>query len=189
VVAHAGYPGPDSSDPEPEKHTITIVVPSGATVIGLMPGDDQVKVRHEGMASPKRDVEVRASVRVPATQESRPRDSLLVVDDEPPPEDEARGDDEPALLAETSSDDVSPAVSEQSRPRRWRLGVTTLLSLGLLTGGLFEARVYLPEDVAPPALVDWVERWKERVESLPRVLRERAARLELPSDDEPADER
>jgi serine/threonine protein kinase len=49
VVAHAGYPEADVPE-EPEKQAITIVVPSGATVVGLTPGDQQVKLRHEGVA-------------------------------------------------------------------------------------------------------------------------------------------
>jgi serine/threonine protein kinase len=73
VVANAGYPDANVSDPEPEKHTITIVVPSGATVIGLIPGDDQVKLRHEGVAKETSDEEESAEPDAEQTRLNKPQ--------------------------------------------------------------------------------------------------------------------
>jgi serine/threonine protein kinase len=180
VVAHPGYP----ERPEPETQAITIVVPSGATVVGLMPGDDQVRVRREGVASTLRELE--PTVRAPAlaVQEMPAADSLLVLDDDPAPEDVPAVDDarvdEPAAQA-------APPQQHQPRRRRWRVALTSLFSLGLLAGGLL-APWPLPKDVAPEGLVEMVEQCRAQVQRLPGALRERAARLALSLRDEGTNE-
>lgn len=194
VVAHPGYPHADASDLEPERHAITIVVPSGATVVGLMPGDDQVKVRREGEAKTQPDaghdaeqtwlykpqltadaardassdlsieIEIVSSVsgvsELPASELGSSRAPLFVMDEETPSAAPA-----PAL--------VRAPTRAPRRRRLWRVGVTTLLSLLLFTGGLVAARPYLPREHVPPEIVNWVDRWLEQVERLPRALRDR----------------
>jgi hypothetical protein len=159
AVAHAGYPHADSSDPEPERHTITIVVPSGATVIGLIPGDDQVKLRHEGVAS-----ETRESVEpvVEPTSELEVTASLSGASALAAPE---PGSSRPVLWV---VDDEAPSVP--THPRRRRFGVTTLLSLVLFGAGLLVARPYLPGEFVPAKVADLVERWMAQLEGLPRAL-------------------
>ncbi|HEX6240144.1 MAG TPA: hypothetical protein VFZ61_04600, partial [Polyangiales bacterium] len=192
VVAHAGYPEQEE-EPEPEKHAITIVVPSGATVIGLMPGDDQVKVRHEGVASAPRELE--PTVRAPALAlQELATDSLLVLDDDPPPqdapvEDEARTAVPAPRAAQPADETAARAAPPPLPPRsRWRAAVTRLLSLGLLAGVLLAAPWYLPKGVAPPALDELLAQCRAQVQRLPQALRERAARLEFSVHGEQADE-
>jgi serine/threonine protein kinase len=168
VVAGSGYPDADGLDPDPDRHTITIVVPSGATVVGLVPGDDQVRLRHEGVASELRDAEAYdslehdedESVAAPAQRSSAP--VLLVVDDDPP------------ALA--------------TRPRR-RARVTTVLSVILFVGALAAVRPLLPAAAVPAQLVALVQRWMAQLAGLPRAPRDPGARLDFASSQEHAGER
>jgi hypothetical protein len=186
VVAQPGYPAQEQEQ-EPEKHTITIVVPSGATIVGLMPGDDQVRVRHEGVASTPRALEPDAPAATLVSQEIPVADSLLVLDDDPPAE------DPPAAVAAQIEAPALPAAHPQRpeppRPRRrWRVALTSLLSLGVLAAGLL-GTWRLSKDLAPQTLVELMEQCREQLQRLPGALRERAERLELSMDGEETNER
>jgi serine/threonine protein kinase len=171
VVAHAGYP--ERPEPEAETQAITIVVPSGATVVGLTPGDDQVRVRREGGASAPRELEPTVRARALSVEEMPPRDSLLVLDDDPAPEDAPAIDD--ARVDEPAAQAAPPQQRQRTR-RRWGVAVTSVCSLGLLAGGLL-GPWHLSKDLAPEGLVELVEQCRAQVQRLPRALRERAARL------------
>jgi hypothetical protein len=195
VVAHAGYPNVDDGDEaeeaEPERHAITIVVPNGATVIGLDPSDDQVKVRHEGLTSDGRDAEG------DTTQLYNPAYNPERVDEEPeraPPSElslqvefttaqpAAPALPEPAASANRDSllvvvDEEKPPARVRPRRRFWRFGLTTLLAAALLGRGLIAARPYLPGEYVPAEWLDVLEHWVSKVEALPRSLRDSGARL------------
>jgi serine/threonine-protein kinase len=209
AVAHPSYPEADSSDPEPERHTITIVVPSGATVIGLIPGDDQVRLRHEGVASETRDLEARGSAREQdnedaETGESAEPDAEQTRQYEPPltagEERETFPDLSSEIEAPSSVSDASALVAPQrassgaallvvddeelsarTPPRGRRLRVGTLLSLVLFGDGLVAARPYFPGEFVPAEVVELVERWMAQ---LPRALRDAGARLDFPKSQE-----
>jgi serine/threonine protein kinase len=184
VVAHAGYPEANAPEPEPERHAITIVVPSGATVIGLTPGDDQVKLRREGASREPSD---REEETLQLTKPDAEQTRLFK-----PPLAEAGGAERssdlsleievvssvssPSSVAAADRSARAAAMSDSrasvARPRRrlWPFAVTTLLSLVLLGGGLVVALPYLPGEFVPAEVGDVVERWMKQVERLPRAL-------------------
>jgi serine/threonine protein kinase len=172
VLAHAGYPHTDASElgspahaPEPERHAITIVVPSGATVVGLTPGDDQVKLRHEGVAREALDKE-----------DTKTR-QVVVSDAEPtrlyPPQLPAEAVPEATsdLALEIVVEDQAPSAQTPAKRRRLlRVGVTALFSLALVGGGLVAAVPHLPREHVPAQIVDLAERCLQQMERLPRAL-------------------
>jgi serine/threonine protein kinase len=213
AVARPGYPEADSTDAEPERHTITIVVPSGATVIGLIPGDDQVKLRHEGVARETCDLEARESAceqdkedaesgesAEPAAEQTRQYEPQLTaagVERETFPDLSSKM--EVPWLASGAAARAAPErgpsgavllvvddeeLSAHTPARGRRLRVATLLSLVLFGGGLFAARPYFPGEFVPAEVVELVERWMAELEGLPRALRDAGARLDFPTNQE-----
>lgn len=180
VVAHAGYPESEVVEPEPQ--AITIVVPSGATVVGLIPGDNQVRVRHEGVTRVVHEPEAEQTQLyrpAPAAPIERESSSELALEIDVVSSVSGVGDArnvaaparEPSFFGIPTTPVPAPPAP---RPRRrfLRYGVTTLLSLALLSGGLLAARPYVPAEYVPPELASWVDHWLKQVEQLPRTLRD-----------------
>jgi serine/threonine protein kinase len=190
VVAQAGYPEADGAEQEPERHAITIVVPSGATVVGLVPGDEQVKVRHEGMASASSEHaeldseqtrQYQPALAASAEREASSQPSLP----SPPAHPRASTQVEiPSLIV--LADEEARAPRARPQRRLWRVGVVSVLSVLLLGRGLVAARPYLPGEFVPAAWLDLLEHWVARVEDLPRSLRDAGAKLDPASTRDPA---